>query len=187
VIDTYLSYLARPRVAFVVALMTVVLAAATVAGTVALTSGRAPATAAQGPRHAAGVPAAPAVKTATVQQYASAVSPPFKALRESYAQYKTNACAVRSGSLSPACALVPHAFDLEAQTLVVALTAAAKEGAPAYIGQPPAEIKQLVGDTLYAARDLDDTIGPDGRYEAPILLVSISRLMTAVDQWDPYL
>jgi hypothetical protein len=166
----------------------VVVAAAAAAIAVGLTRGSTGKPAAkQETRQATSAPiyTAPPVQTATVQQYASAVSPPIKALRQTYSQYQANGCLLGSGAL--ACSLQTQTLKIEAETLAVTITGAAKEGVPAYIGQPPAEIKKLVGDTLYAAQDLDETVGPDGKYEAPILFTTLSRLMTTLDRWDPYL
>lgn len=124
---------------------------------------------------------------ATVQQYASAASPPIKALRETYGQYKDNACALKTDNTGDlVCGLSALTFNAEAQTLSLTLTAAEKPGIPAYIGDPPTEIRTLVADTVLAAQDLVDATAP-GQTDSATLFTSLTRLMSTLDRWDPYL
>jgi hypothetical protein len=170
-------------------------AAGTAAATVALSSRGKPATTASPTwksLYADGGPAQPAAsttatKTATVQQYASAVSPPIKGLRDSYATYRSNLCAARDASSSTlVCDLTVMSLGTDAKTLSLVLTGAVKPGVPAYIGPPPAEIEKLVSDTIRAADTVASALDSDGKAGPEFFLV-VSSLMTTLDRWDPYL
>lgn len=135
------------------------------------------------------VPAAttPSRPTASVQQYASAVSPPIKSLRDTYQQYQANACAVRSAdSGGLACSLAPLTFSEESQTLALTLRGSAKPGVPAYIGDPPAEIAKLVEDTTAAAEVVTDASSAQP-VDQGTLFAALSNLMSTLDRWDPYM
>jgi hypothetical protein len=131
---------------------------------------------------------AAAAATASVQQYAGAVNPSVKSIRESWTRYREQACATDTRGESLVCALAPQGFDLEAKTLVLRLTGAAKPGVPAYIGKPPAEISKLVADTITAAQAVDDAIADNSSDVSPLaVFLPVGRLMTVLDGWDPYL
>jgi hypothetical protein len=126
-------------------------------------------------------------QTATVRQYASAVSPPIKSLSETYQKYKDNPCALRTDNTGDlVCGLSALTFNAEAQTLSLTLTGATKRGVPAYIGEPPAEIRALVTNTIIAAQDLVTATAP-GQTDSATMFSSLTELMAILDRWDPYL
>jgi hypothetical protein len=126
-------------------------------------------------------------QVATVRQYASAVSPPIKSLRKTWAGYDANGCGVKNDPTDLACGLAPTTLNMETQTLVLTMIGAAKPGAPAYIGKPPAELEKLILDTVDAAQGLTDVTDPNHKGTSPQVFMAGSKLMTVLDRWDPYL
>lgn len=123
-------------------------------------------------------------QTATAQQYASAISSASDSLRETDQQYKDNGCEVGSGAL--ACSLTTLTLGVEATTLKVTLEGVSTPGGPAYIGDPPEALAQLVIDTKNAALSLVDaaTTKP---VDPVNLNGALTGMMSTLDRWDPYM
>lgn len=81
-----------------------------------------------------------------------------------------------------------------AQTVGLVISGGLKEGVPAYIGAPPAEIAGLVDETRQAAEDAgaladtareacpgDDCVGAAFQFER-----AWGDLVTAFNKWEPY-
>jgi hypothetical protein len=132
---------------------------------------------------AAGASTSPSELVTTVQQYAGLVNSSMKEIRETWQKYEAELCGVRATSL--VCKVTPMTLDLQVQTLLLNLAAAAKPGIPAYIGKPPAEIEKLVADTVAADQTVDLAIDSTGEPSSGMQRAVIN-LMGVLDRWDPY-
>jgi hypothetical protein len=125
-------------------------------------------------------------KTASVQQYAGVANASVKSIRETWASYEDDGCAIDDSEVR--CSAWVMSLDLEAQTLVLSLTGAAKPGVPAYIGAVPDELTALVAETIDKGQALDDSITDDGEPASPgAVFQAGGALQTTLDKWDPYL
>lgn len=129
----------------------------------------------------------PTEQVATVRQYASAVSPPIKAIRGTWASYRSHVCTPSSDPGDLTCGLAPLTLNVQAHTLIVTLTGAATPGVATYIGKPPAELEKLVADTLNAAQGLLSVTDANNKGTSAQVLTAGTTLMTVLDRWDPYL
>lgn len=78
-------------------------------------------------------------------------------------------------------------LDLQAQTIDLKLTGAARPGVPAYIGAPPDEIARLVADTKTAAQHLASIINDDNSADPGTLFAAGNALEDVLERWQPYI
>lgn len=166
-----------------VAVAAVVLMAAGAAIAVSLRGGPAAKSPAAAPAPVA-VTTTSSTQTATAQQYASAISSAADSLRETDQQYKNDGCEVGSDALD--CSLTALTLGVEATTLKVTLEGVSTPDGPAYIGDPPETIAQLVVDTKNAALSLVDaaTTKP---IDPVNLNGALTSMMSTLDRWNPYM
>ncbi len=93
-------------------------------------------------------------KTATVAQYASIVSRQKAAIGTLPHELQQECNLSGSGPVTLICQTKILTLHYSAETLSMALDGARKEGVPAYIGAPPAEIRNLVQETIGTASEV---------------------------------
>jgi hypothetical protein len=175
----------RPRwvIPAIIALAVLLLAGATAAIMSATRTG-APVAA---PTAATSAAASPTGKTATIGQYAGLVNGSISDMRDSWRDYDGRCMLVdpKSGF----CALTALTIETEAYTLTLKLSGAAKQGVPAYIGAPPAEVERLVADTLTAAQRVRDVLHDEDpkTVDDVGLLHAMGALLEMFNRWQPYL
>ena len=125
-----------------------------------------------------------AAAVATIGQYAGIVNSSITDIRKDWSSYDRN-CWNRSPRLAT-CPIAALSLGMAGQILDLKLQGAAKLGAPAYIGAPPAEIARLVADTQDAARKLS-TVGQAQTVDEMQLFLAVSDLLDQFDRWEPYI
>lgn len=133
----------------------------------------------------------PTPSTATKEQYASIVAETASQLRESIEAVSD--CTTTSDPLEVLCGAQVYALSLQATTLALGLEGAQKEGVPAYIGPPPAELADLVAKTEADANALAEKASALHECEeascfSPSLEYGLAslRMLSRLDAWAPY-
>lgn len=132
---------------------------------------------------------------ATVQQWASRVAEGAGGVRESYTEWETtNGCL--PGDEDFICTANMLTMSYSASTLATLLEAGTNVGAPGYIGDPPAEVANLVEETKAAATQASETAktawdacmnGTDECMGTSMAMsVSYGLLMNQLNAWQPY-
>jgi hypothetical protein len=116
---------------------------------------------------------------ASVRRYAALVREPREAFEATARQYR-NGCA--TGLNEALCRSIGLQLAGRAQALVRALTDATDRNAPTYVGPPPAELVELVDETLDAARLLAGSIAVNGA-ASPDTPMALSRVEADLILW----
>jgi hypothetical protein len=119
----------------------------------------------------------PTVERATAKQYGQLVGPLITRIRAAWKKFEDNDCAT-AGTLP--CRLYASTLEMETQTLFIAL----KEEP---LGAPPAELQELVSDTIDAAEAVDKNIDTEGNPDPLQLPIAMGDLAGVFDRWEPYL
>lgn len=132
---------------------------------------------------------------ASVQQWASRVAEGAGAVRENYATWDSEHNCL-PGDTDFLCTSDMLTMSLSASTLATLLRAGTNVGAPGYIGDPPAEVADLVYDTKTAAEQAAETAdaawdacldgGEECTGKSMAMSVSYGRLLSQLDAWQPY-
>lgn len=140
----------------------------------------------------------PEAETATVQQWASKIAEVEGGVRESVQDWEEEDCLpVDLASGNWFCGMNMRGMSTNAQIVVLTIQGGTKEGVPAYIGEPPAEIATLVTETLDAAIDAEDATAAaiescdasadDCHVKAVNAVIAMGQLERKLDAWKPYL
>lgn len=134
---------------------------------------------------AAGPPATPSptVSTATITTYASRLNGPLKDYRDAWKKYE-DTCLIDDSD--PICGVLLLTVNLSAKNVALSIHGAEDASSHVYAGKPPAEIAQLVADTLTAAGTVDTETG-DADHLPNGWAADANRLDGLVDAWGPYL
>lgn len=139
----------------------------------------------------------PTAATATVSQYASLIAPYERDWREQIATVEDDC---RRIDTLLACSLGYMTLGTLAETVHLVLSGAVDNpDSPNYLGEPPAEIARLIGQTLEAAEsvpgaveawqdsDCVDPLADECLGESLALRRAFGDLTAAYDSWRPYL
>lgn len=144
-------------------------------------------------------PAAPPTTTratATAAQYASIVSRQKASISDATKKAQAECPLIDPAAINGLCGIYVLTIQAGADTLAISLLGAQKEGVPAYIGPPPAEISILVNETVAIASGLSSdgnrvskcSSNPDPTCAKDLsdFRLGMSRMQDQLAAWQPY-